>query len=1763
MASSEDTDSTTASEPIAPRPPTPPRETSRELEVSLKSVLDRNGQSDPCSSLQTPPNANTPVSGATNSNLKSRRKRVEWSAHTEYKEHAEFRQIERLIKSSPISALSSRPIKGILKPSPSPNPLSSSFGSDFDGSTGQLNIIEMLDSTIKQLAGSDRDSKLDAYMMLSRALKVSNNLPDRVALQDKMSLFMQFIQRDVTSKTENRNLDTSLINHALTLLATFLHFPAIASTLTSDFGIFILDHSIRAFEDASTPKDVLRHLMQVVAFQNFSAKVMTSDRVGRLVNALYQIENHVTGKSIVMSRIHIYKRLVKQSRSHMVTHLNWLENMFTDMLSTVKDIRSQAISLATEAGFALRSEKQLLRKAIEIFQTTDEDKTYIEFYIHHLQEMLKDKQTSASVPQIWSAVILFMRCPLERWQYYGPWLTLVQSAFNMTDGSTKQEANYAWNRYVCLTLHDSKPSPKVLGTLCQPLISQLRRKVNPKHIEEAMKLRRVVIGGICSLYYYAFAPLNENYAPDIVWDVAVQPIMAQLISLDGKPEIPVDCLMQAGRMLTGLLDVATPRVWRQDRIQEIPPVKTDELPAIDAKWIRRNCDKILQAVGPILEKRFVDLANKDSMTFRLWQALVGSVAAASAKDIKVSEDTAKFFAYTFGLLSKIWTAGSTGNDSLHPAFLPSIQNFINVLVDGLGLLPFTEKRLSMTVINTFEPTATPSHHSDRPDKSNGLVRTPLQHLFAMLCSIPTGGANDDMLADFFLSVFDQFFNGKTPKGRVELAHELLRLLPRDAPSSYGPWILAAQNLRLTLESDSHGPVPSSVDSNKILGPKYRDITSLLERGLTDHPNLPTKQWFLLFERLSEHVARESGDAGRALVIVEPLAKVLLDVYSNSADKIISTTLRATKSLFEIAKIPRDRATLEIARRRLWGIPLTISKGGSSDPFDHLYKLGNQVMELLYNKFSNFDSSDETAAIIEAVQEFVVRCFPQSGVKSLSRLQQGLCLWIQDEQSHLQPGDKSVIFKTVSLTWDRISTELVGRGQLDRSEFDEIEPLLTAAFQSKHLGIVGMAVQTWNALVKDEDDPGCSDSLKSVVSNLDSKVELLAGGAEQSSGEFGAQASSFIRPQGDVSFVVLSSTSSHQEAQQPPPSSVASDSTTTSKRPNRKRRLEATPEATRGKSAKRTATPRLRHDDSQIQFAPIVSSPPPAEEESQHLTERQKEIRERQRENAALYSDQPDTSPIRLLESSRKPSKEPGSKGGEQGGDVTPRRATSYEDAITSSPTPRRGQFLQIDNDPPSSPPVPRPYPLLSEIKSRSKDKGSMENWEFSSPPGTPVTSHQQPPEDSETPIVPTTENAKAAKTKKTRKSRRSRSAKKRSKDVVPSSVASTEEEALDTDMPDANVAPAEKIEEALPTMEEAPTTPKKGRREPMVKAEESPKSVDDEFVDARSSPAAPSSPIEVPDAGNDSMDTSFALSELDDSCMLKLVVELESRRGNPDNDKINESPSKKQQDKKKDTYMKVQGEDSSASASPPPSQKSKKGLKRDISPVVPSTPVGTTEVVAETEARRKRKRSGSKHNGGHEKKRRTESEEIVEPKETPIKAKEQDISPERSLRRSTRKSTSVPGVETRGSARRKHHQQQEEDVEGPRTRASNRKRKQQGGDTDDEVMSQLVTESNAASQEQEQEEEPDDMEPAEPEDATAADEAESEPRAEEADEEEEEKEEEGKDEGKPATLMDMLQTGLKQLRNASLSRDEVYKMEDMLMDMKRELFAAEKRGRRG
>ncbi|KAF4458977.1 Telomere length regulator rif1 [Fusarium albosuccineum] len=1764
--------SNTALEDLPARPPTPPRESNIEKRASMKTAGGR--PLDPRLSLHTPPGANTPSTGATNSSSKRIRKKVEWSSHTEYKDPPDYREATKFFRSSPLSTPSSalsKPVKGILKPSPSPNPLASPLNGQLHGFTSQASIAEMLDSTIKQLAGSDRDSRLDAYMMLSRALKASNNLPDRVALQDKMSLFMSFIERDVKSKNDNGSPDASLINHALNLLTTFLHFPAIASTLTSDFGVFILDHCIRCFVDPALPKDLARHLMQVVAFQSFPPKVMTLDRVGRLVTALHKIEDHLTGKSIVMGRIQIYKRLVKQSRNHMAVHTEWLQDMFTDMLSAIRDIRAQAISLGTEAGFALRGEKYVMRKVTEILQTSNDEQTYIEFYIRKLESMLKEKQCLSAVPQIWGVVTLYLQCPLNRWQYYNSWFKLVQDAFNTADMSTKQEANYAWNRYVYLSIATSKAPPKSLSLLGQPLASQLRRKFNSKQADEAMKLRRTVIGGICNLYYYSFSPSHDIAWTDSAWDLILHPIMTQLINVDGKLDLSADSVTQASRIVTGLLDISTPRSWKEDRIREMPLTSPEELPAVDPRWTRRNSEKVFQLVGPILEKKFNDLANKESLAYRLWQAFVVSIAAASAKDIKVTDDTARFIAQSFDILSRMWSQGAPEGSESHAAkFLSSIRHYVDILVQNLGLLPFTEKRLSVSLANTFEPASTPSGRLDRLEKPSGTAQAPVYHLFSMLSSIPPGVADDEELAECFYSVFEPFFHDKSIKVRVELSREMLRLLPLDALSPYGPWVLAAQNIRMLLDqsyisSNSH---PSSSDI--LLGPEYREIVSLLERGLVSHPSLPEHQWFSLFDLLSDHIAHECGDAGRVLGLVEPLAKIVADKFFDDANQSNRMSLAVTTALFKIAKLPRDRQAVEAARRRLWGAPPTASRSSSFDPFHHLYQLQNQSMRFLYGQTKNSVDDTLTASYFEAVDAFILGSFSQTGVKTLSKLQDGLSPWFQDDNAQIKLSDDSPLSKALKTTWDGICGQLLSLGRLEDKDLNAIECLFSTGFKSRHRYVVNKMAETWNTLVKDEESLDCSDSLKSIITSLRPRVDISFPGMEESSGEFGAQAQSFIESQEDLSFMALSSTKSSGQAAEQAVSPAPSFSKTNLRGAmTRKRRRDATPEIVQTKSAKRTSTPRLRHDNSQIQFAPIASSP--LAEESQHLTERQKEVRQRQQENAGLYPgirSSPRTRSRAALEENSKESETKRTRDLES----TPERPASYEDFITSTPTPRRGQALHLEdfNDPPSSPPVPRPNPLLSEIRTRSKARNSLENWQFSSPPGTPSDSQQRAESQSE-PQVPSTDKGSSKKSSRAKRRRKSKASSPVNEEVIPSSVVIEDAQEDLSILPDAPqpVATEEQKEESHESpIENTPSTPQQAMPPPS-KVEVTPKSGDDEFVDARSTPE------DVPNeqalaaarelVSSQNQDSSFALSEGEESSFMRFVVELESRRCNLPFDKANSissSPEKKE-------CIEVQGDSSP--------EKAQTVTKRpSLPPVIPSTPLVPNLEDSEDQSQ-SQSQNKSQSGGQGSKRKRKRSLKYAETRRKRRRSADPTASDQGQESQQTSQDTGSPAPTVRRTSRRnagqkgKKQQQDEDDQESstkepepapaPEAKSSNRVEVRDGGDTDEELLSQLVTESNAASQTQSQQEAVLEVPSAVIEDSMELVSAEDETFQETRNEEAKSNDNETPDVGKTNTIMDILRGGLNELRDAALSREDVYQLEDMLMDMKRELFEAERRGR--
>ncbi|KAK1672251.1 Rap1-interacting factor 1 N terminal-domain-containing protein [Colletotrichum godetiae] len=1753
-------------ESLPPRPPTPPRETSLAADATTsKHLLVLPPSSDPRSSLQTPPSVYSPLSGADSTNPSGRRarKRVGFSAKAQYNEPPNYPGVAvAKPRSSPLSAPSStqpKPVKSILKQTSSPSPLSSSVKPD--SLTTSANISDMLESTVKQLAGADRDSKRDAYTTLVMTLKTSNNLPDRIALQSKMGLFVQFTQRDITSKNATSGgPDAPLVNNALSLLATFLHFPAIASTIPNDFGIFFIDHCIRSFEDPATPKDVARHLMQAVATQDFSAKVLTSDRVRRLMNALHNIEDNLKGKSIVMSRILIYKRLVQQSRQLMVLHSDWLNDLFTDMLSRVKELRSAAISLGLEAVYIFGKEKSLSRKVMELFDTSIEEMKFAEYYHQQLRTMAKDKddrQLTASVPKIWSVIIGLLRCPLDKWQFFNQWLQLIQMGFNNSDHpQTKQEANFAWNRFVWSMHTEGQSFVKLLPILYQPLGSQLKSKYTNKHTRE------VVFGSVCNLLYYTFKPGTNVALLDTYWDICVKPLTEPPKAQARNPDAVDEHMRQMTLILTGLFDSTTPRIWREERIRETTLARPNELPAIDPKWLRRNSARVFQTLEPIMDRHFLELSDKNSQIHRLWRTLVGAIVSAASKEIKVSVDTAGFISQVCGLLLKHWENGLAEIEDPTPEmaskFLDSARELIIVAVEAMGLRPFTEKMISLGRLHTFTPVSTPSH---KPAKNAGDARTPLQHLMGLVSRLPPGIPDGEEYVEFFKTLFAPFLVQKSANSQSELAQEMLSVTPIWSPPvnrlPYAPLVFAAECLLATFSSSQNSAQTTSSTGQPSLGHEYRTVVRFLERGWKETPNLPWKPWCSLFLQLSTRSSQETGEAGRALGTIEPLAKVIREsIPADHTSPLFAKTLLATTELLHIASLPLDRQALEAARRRLWGTAVAGPRSSSFDPFDNFYKLVNELMERLYEAGEHGDLNEHATSLLKECGSFLARCNPELVCRTVSNLESGLAMWIRDSQGILKARQSPATSEAVMQLWETVSKIILPSGKAEEVQLDNFEELVCAAFESKHRHIVNSVAEAWNRIYENAERIQYPEHLKAVLLAVQPVVDIVLPGLEIPSVASTGQNRSFVESQDDIEMLMASSTrSSRNRSQRPATSNQSSPLSSVKLSLSAKKQLDdTTPKKGRGRPRRSAAAKaRLRHDDSQIQFAPIEKSPlnPAVNAESQVLTERQKEIRERQKDTAALYPElrsSPQQQQLQVTDDKSAAS----NKVIETPKDVTPKRNARYEEFVSSTPTPRRGQTLAMaDNDqemtdPPSSPLEPRPFPLLPQIKSRSSSRSELENWQFSS---SPVSGSPSPDavvmtdEPTELNLADSATSQRVSQTGSPDLSAVDDSFQMATSNTVeepelPPPAFEAAKGTLQSEQSQQEIA--ESFAETVPGP--TPSTPKNNR----VTGVEEPRSGQEVFVDAPSSPQ-PTVLTRSASRAAAIKDRSFEMSDGDENSMLRLVVELDRRRCElPINDypaisppKSNKGPrsAKKEKPAVLDCIT-VRGEDDEEEedgeeeedepAELALSQVETRARKsKSRSPGRPSTPVTRSAASSPGKSARKRKRGDApNHDTRHKKRKSTDASEIVESSQI-------TMSP-------------VLGEET---PRRRRSQ---------RINANDSPSKH-SVDLDAEVNSQLVNEQEEAdfraSQSFEEPEPEQTMKTNETgEDFMDVDVADVTAIIDAAD---------APVEGttKDVNMIDNLSDVLASLRSVALSREEVYKMEDMLMDIKRELFAAEARGR--
>ena len=873
----------------------------------------------------------------------------------------------------------------------------------------------MLGSITQHLAGVSRSSRLDAYMTLLGCLSAYDDVPDPEALAGKLLELTEFIRRDIDARLEGTGgPDTQLATQALKLLTTLLCTGRLGESVPEDFASFVMDRSISAIEDQEMPKIMVSHYMHLLVRQNFSSKVMSNDRIGRLLSALDKVANRINGNRVVGHRLMIYQRLLTQTKAIMKLRVgDWMDHLVSGMLSTIKDIRSRAIAFGLEASLSLGSTTTVSQACVDIFnRKSPEGKKVVDFLITRLNEMVGSKEDGVHVPQIWSVAILFLRSrrrQVERWEHLKSWLMIIQRCFNSSDPQMKFEANIAWNRLVFAVSPDNSTSSSMVKMLRQPIISQLDRKSNDKLSRHAKQIARF---SYCNLLYYAYRPVPTHAQLDQYWEEYVAQIIPSSFSASKSD------LNHACRILAALLGGTVARVWDENRANMGGPIKPEDLPCLDPKWIRQRAALILNIFAKMLDTADWQFSAEEEPPILLaWRSFTAAVGEAGSKEVKVSMESLTAVAQILTTIKHFWEQAlkkeEAANDGDISETLKKVGFLIKEAVSKIGAMPFTEKRFVRSSQDSFQAAETPSSRSSR---HQGPLCTAISHLLQMVISTVNSRTINVVYVETIAILIELALQPATSRrSKLEVLRDLVCLVAVDDqsqwPTTSALWDLIAEAttsvMAMPISNDNHN------DSPQYTGHEYRAAIKILEVGL--HPQSPKQfdRWLSLSKAIMDTLHKEVGDGGVILVYTEPLANAVLREHHHRSDRYL---LNCASILLETVSWPQSRQILERAQRVLWGNSLASHKNQPPSPFNDLYAMIDTMLATMYRSLETL-ALPEMTRFLAAVTSFLSSSPLSLRAILLKRIQPGLCFWIEDSKGlmgHSKPeSDIDRVYSEVS------------------------------------------------------------------------------------------------------------------------------------------------------------------------------------------------------------------------------------------------------------------------------------------------------------------------------------------------------------------------------------------------------------------------------------------------------------------------------------------------------------------------------------------------------------------------------------------------------------------------------------------------------------------------------------------------------------------------------------------------------------------------------
>ncbi|KAL9584316.1 MAG: hypothetical protein Q9212_002197 [Teloschistes hypoglaucus] len=1146
----------------------------------------------------------------------------------------------------------------------------------------------MLRSVSQHLAGASRISRIDAYRTVFSCLSKYEEVRDTQLLADNLAPFLEFLRRDVHAKLpETDTPDTELITGALKVLSVILYVRALLDATSDEFCTPIAEGAISALEKNQLPKIILDHHMNLLARQKLSPKILNTERATRILSVLKGIESRLKGNRVVGLKLMIYQRLLVQARSSMVSRAEeWLEFLIASMSSSIKDIRSRAIAFGTDAALALGTNNTVSQACLDILDgETPSGPKVVDRFGDRLREILIVKDEGVHVPQIWSVIILFLRArrrQIEWWEHLKGWLSIMERAFNSSDPKVKLQANLAWSRLAAALNLDVSTSASLIKVLRQPIASQLERKGSDKHLRHAKQLARSTY---YTILYYAFRPGVSHEQLDLYWDSLISPVLTI------KPSATASDHDFACEVLGAILSAPQARLWEQDRAYQVSPVKAHELPCLDPKWVRLRVDKIADLLENLLSHtNFARPGDARELPFfKTWQSFAKALEDAAVKEIKISMETITAVAHVISLLNRHASGG-----------LEQYMSLLNEIVTRVGFRSFTEKRLLRAPSGrSFEAAETPSSRSGH---QRGSLNSAVMYVMDALVNDRKSSSPQEIYCNTIHSILTIALRAANSRRRQlvvlqELATDVLSTSSSESGNRLQFWQCVATQCEGAL-SFVPSKLPESDDFQR-RDQDYKEIIKVLELGVREFDVDLLPRWKGLSDSLMARIEKETSETAISLAYTEPLSKTIQPQEENGLIEYSDFTLRCASYLLVRAPWPRSRVDLEHARKLLWGVGPLLQRPVSFDPFEDLYTLAKSLLVSTYINVHDH-SVGATTEFLYSVGGFLSSSPQPLKAICLKKLQGGLAMWI--ESTKVMASKSYSLTATVQAVWKASLAALESISNPSTVFLQSLEDLIVAGFSSRHMAVVNDMITTWNKTFGQADNLEYPAALRAILTKLRREVDLeLPGFIDDEKTEISSSPFNFVASQEaetDVGIGVAQK-STYSVIHKP-----LLDGTAKVPGQHRARTALSPPPRSSPRQHKTTPRARLRHDNSQIQFAAIESSPLiPESPESQHLTHHQKEVKERQEQDAAAMFPDIRSSPRRPRSMERLPElilhgKATGQKALDADAEPSPTFPPGdpvMNDFLGSSPTPRssrKGSLECPTTDGPASSPPASPSP---------------------------------------------------------------------------------------------------------------------------------------------------------------------------------------------------------------------------------------------------------------------------------------------------------------------------------------------------------------------------------------------------------------------------------------------------------------------------------------